>query len=84
MPIEEDIMDHEIIGPAIRQGLQQGKQEESLYLVRRQLEKRFGRLPIAVEQRLVYLPVNELEDLSLRLLDAGSLDELFNDLNIQS
>ena len=74
-------MDHEIIGPAIRQGLQQGmqqgKQEESLYMVRRQLEKRFGRLPLPVEQRLVHLPVDELEDLSLRLLDARSLDELF-------
>ena len=79
MPIEEDIMDHEIIGPAIRQGMQQGKQEESLYLVRRLLEKRFGSLPLAVEQRLVHLPVDQLEDLSLRLLDAGSLDELFND-----
>ncbi len=78
MPIEEDIMDHEIIGPAIRQGLQQGKQEEILYTVRRQLEKCFGRLPFPVEQRLVHLPVDQLEDLSLRLLDAVSLDELFN------
>jgi len=81
MPIEESIMDHAIIGPAIRQGLQQGLQEgkhqEILYIVRRQLEKRFGRLPLPVEQRLVQFPVDKLEDLSLRLLDAQSLDELF-------
>ncbi len=51
MPIEEAIMDHEIIGPAIRQGLQQGKQEESLYMVRRLLEKRFGRLPLPASSR---------------------------------
>ena len=51
-------------------------QQESLVIVRRQLEKRFGVLPPTVEQCLVHL-FNQLEDLALRLLDAQSLDELF-------
>ena len=48
MPIMHDIMDHEIIGPAIRQGLQQGlqqgiqqgMQQEGISILRRLIEKR--------------------------------------------
>ena len=88
MPILHSILDHEIIGPAIRQGLQQGMQQgreqgmqqEGLLIVKRLLEKRFGSLSPAIEQRLMQLSVVELESLSLRLLDAASLDELFGPL----
>ncbi len=59
--------------------MQQGMQQESLLIVKKQLEKRFGTLPSAIEQRLRQLSVGKLEDLSLRLLDARSLDELFSD-----
>lgn len=64
--------------------MQQSIQQESLLIVRRQLEKRFGALPPTVEQRLMQFPVAKLEDLSLRLLDAQSLDELFQASKIQS
>ncbi len=69
MPITEDIMDHEIIGPAIQQG--------ELIVIRRQIAKRFGPLPPWVDDRLAMLSTTELEDLSLRLLDAENLDQLF-------
>ena len=85
MPIMHDIMDHEIIGPAIRQGLQQGiqqglqqgRQQEGISILRRQIEKRFGSLPPALEERLASLSIAELEDLSLRILDAQSVNDLF-------
>jgi predicted transposase YdaD len=94
MPIMDDIMDHEIIGPAIRQGLQQGIQEglqqgiqqgmqqgmqqEGISILRRQIEKRFGPLPASAEERLTHLSVAELDDLSLRVLDAKGMDDLFD------
>ena len=73
MPIMHDIMDHGIIGPAIRQGMQQ----EGVSILRRQIEKRFGALPPWADERLTKLSVPELEDLSLRVLDAKGFDDLF-------
>jgi hypothetical protein len=94
MPIMHDILDHEIIGPAIKQGiqegilqgrqlglqlgLQQGMQQEGISILRRLIEKRFGPLPASAEDRLTRLSVAELEDLSLRVLDAKGMDELFD------
>jgi predicted transposase YdaD len=90
MPILNDIMDHKVLGPAIRQGLEQGrkegkeegkqegKQEEGLAIVRKQMAKRFGRLPGWAEERLTAMSVAELEDLSLAVLDAKTVTELFD------
>jgi predicted transposase YdaD len=73
MPILNDIMDHKVFGPLIRQGRQEGE----LTILRGQLGKRFGTMPAWVDDRLAELSTAELEDLSLRLFDAKSLDELF-------
>lgn len=94
MPILNDIMDHEVIGPAIRQGLEQGLQQglqEGLRqglekghqkarseVLKRQLEKRFGSLPAWVEPRLSALSVSELDDLLVRVFDVTRLEELFS------
>jgi predicted transposase YdaD len=101
MPILNDIMEHGIIGPAIReglqkgleqgiqqgmqqgmqkgiqQGLQQGMQKGELTILRRLIGRRFGSLPGWLEEHLVKLSTGELEEISLRLLDAKDIDELF-------
>jgi len=77
MPILDDIMDHDVIGPAIREGMQQGLQQGEITILRRQLNKRFGALPSWIYERLTKLSTAELEDISLRLLDASSIEELF-------
>jgi predicted transposase YdaD len=84
MPILNDIMDHDVLGPIFREGKQEGKQEGmqeglqkgELAILRRLLAKRFGTAPEWVEERLAKLSTAELEDLSLRLFDAQSIDEL--------
>ena len=90
MPILDDIMDHDVIGPAIRRGLEQGREEgreegreqgtqtEALAYTRRLLSRRFGTLPTAIEDRLSKLSTIELEDLGVRLLDATALSDLFD------
>lgn len=80
MPILDDIMDHEILGPAIRRGLQQGRQEGrqegEQAIVMRQIEKRFGAVPVWARQRLEAMSAPDIEEAALRLLDAHSLEEL--------
>jgi flagellar biosynthesis/type III secretory pathway protein FliH len=78
-----------VLGPAFQRGLdegrhegrqegiQQGRQEGELELLRRMIEKRFGRVPAAVEERLAKLTAGELEALGVTLLEAASLEELF-------
>jgi predicted transposase YdaD len=81
MPIMHDIMDHKVIGPAIRQGLKQGRQEGrhegEVTILHRLIVKRFGTLPSWAEKQLHEMSTEALEDLSPRVLDAKTLDELF-------
>jgi predicted transposase YdaD len=101
MPILNDIMEHDVLGPIFREGKQEGRQEGlkegrqeglkegrqeglkeglqkgELAILRRLLAKRLGTPPAWVDERLAKLSTAELEDLSLRLFDARSIDELF-------
>jgi hypothetical protein len=73
-PVTFDIMDNEVLGPAIRKGRQEGETR----ILRILLEQRFGQLSDAVERRLAACSVQEVEALALRLLDTRSIDELFS------
>jgi hypothetical protein len=82
MPLLDDIMDHEVLGPLIRdgmeKGLEKGKLEEGTLILRRLIAKRFGPLPSWAEERLAKLTLSQLEDLSLRVLDAQSMTDMFD------
>ena len=68
MPILDDIMDHDLLGPAIRRGQRS--------VVVRLIEKRFGSVPAWARQRLEAMSGHEVEEIAVRLLDARSLEEL--------
>ncbi len=72
MPILNDILDHDVIGPEYRRGVQEGE----LKILHRQIEKRFGKLPQWAEERLASRTAIELEELGVRTLDAESLEDL--------
>ncbi|MGA2737893.1 MAG: DUF4351 domain-containing protein [Bryobacteraceae bacterium] len=76
MPIDLDIREHEVLGPIIIEAEQKGRQEGELTVLRRQIEKRFGTLPGWAREKLAALPAEQLEDLSERVLDAKSVEEL--------
>jgi predicted transposase YdaD len=59
------------------EGKLEGRREGALTILRRLIEKRFGALPAGVERQLNSLTEAELDSLSLRLLDANSIEELF-------
>jgi hypothetical protein len=72
MPILDDIMDHDLLGPEIRRGYERGE----MAILMRQIEKRFGPLPSWASQQIEALSAPGLEDLALRLLDVRTLEEL--------
>ena len=72
MPIQTSILEHDVLGPLFMKGRQEGE----VAILRRQLEKRFGALPGWASEKLVSLPSPELEDLSERVLDAATIEEL--------
>jgi hypothetical protein len=76
MPILDDIMDHDYLGPMIRRerlaGLIQGEQT----VVMRLIEKRFGPIPASARQRLEGMTLPEVEETALRVLDAESLEDV--------
>lgn len=84
MPILNDILDHELYGREYKKGRQEGRQEGreegrqegELMILRRLIEKRFGALPTWAAERLAKLSAKELEDLSVRVLDARSIEDL--------
>jgi hypothetical protein len=73
MPITEDIMDHDVIGPLLRNGMRQGQVQMLTSLI----QKRFGRVPPAVSRRLAALTSTQLKRVGLRLLDAQRIEDLF-------
>jgi len=76
MPITEDILNHDLIGPAYREGWQEGYREGVLTILRRLLLKRFGPLPAWREKRLAMCSTSDLLELGERLMDAQSPEDL--------
>src|SRR5271156_3373141 len=84
MPVYIDILENKVLGPPYKKGLEEGRQEGllegerkgELAIIRRLIEKRFGAIPSWAEQRLADRSTVELEDLSVRALDAQSIEDL--------
>ena len=72
VPILNNILEHEILGREYKRG----RQEEGLTIVRRLIKKEFGSVPKWAEERLAKLSAKELEALSVRVLDANSIESL--------
>jgi hypothetical protein len=77
MPMHINILENEVLGPMFLKVRQEGLQAGELVVLRRQIEKRFGALPNWAGEKLAALSTSDLEDLSERVLEAQSLDELF-------
>jgi hypothetical protein len=68
MPLLNDILDNKVFGREYKRG--------ELAVLRRQIEKRFGAIPSWAEERLAGRSPADLEDLSVHVLDAPSIEDL--------
>lgn len=62
----------------MQKGEQKGMQKGEATLLQRQLARRFGTLPDAVRARMANATVEQFESRALKILDAKSLDEVFD------
>ena len=61
------------------QGLAEGLFQAQIALLSNQLQKKFGLLPISIQQRITTASYEQREAWALQLLDAQSLEELFGE-----
>jgi predicted transposase/invertase (TIGR01784 family) len=62
-----------------QEGMQKGRQEGEQILLQRMLTRRFGEVPDWAQKRLLQASPEQLEQWADRLLDATTLDSVFND-----
>lgn len=65
------------IQKGMQQGMQQGEKRGETRFLRRQLIRRFGKLPAWVEERLTQATTDQLENWVDQILDAKTLEEVF-------
>ena len=76
MSVYIDILENQVLGAPFKRGLEQGQREGELKILRQLIEKRFGAIPNWAEERLSARSTAEPEELSVRILDAASIDDL--------
>lgn len=63
----------------VQQGMQQGERNKAIAILTRHLTKRFGPLSDATRQRLDTATLDQLDTWADRILDADSLDAVFDE-----
>jgi flagellar biosynthesis/type III secretory pathway protein FliH len=74
MPILK--IENKVLEREFKRGFEEGKRQGLEEVLRHRIEKRFGSLPDWAEKRLASRSTSELEELSIRILDAETLEEL--------
>ena len=89
MPILTSIMEHDLLGPAIREGFEQGFKEGleegrrgkfALDMLSRAMTRRFGPVPAPVAIRLADCSADRLDDLLLHMVDAKTIEDILQHL----
>lgn len=73
----EEIPGNKVLDPAYPPGYEEGRRKGMLRMVRWQIEYRFGPIPPDYEHELSRLSCGEVRKLALRLVEARTLEELF-------
>ena len=83
MPIQQDIIDHDYLGPILRRRCEEerikGRIEGQTEFLLKLLRKRFGAVPPRIRKRLSALEPDQLKAACLRLLDARRMEDIFSD-----
>ncbi|MBF0437051.1 MAG: DUF4351 domain-containing protein [Magnetococcales bacterium] len=91
MSLTFNVMENEVFRPIIlkalkdgeqkgeQRGRQDGEKKEAAKILTRQLQRRFGTLPDWANEKIAKADLSSLEEWSLHIFDAQSLDDVFSD-----
>ncbi|MBF0147254.1 MAG: DUF4351 domain-containing protein [Magnetococcales bacterium] len=83
MSLTFNLMENDVFRPIIMKAQmdseQKGRQEGEATILTRQLQRRFGDVPEWANKKIAEAEPSSLEEWSLRIFDAQSLDEVFSD-----
>lgn len=71
-----DLSEDKVLGSAHQRGLQEGRHEGQIDMLRRLIESKFGALPSWAEPQLAQASGEALEKIGLRVFAASTLDDL--------
>ncbi|HAG84036.1 MAG TPA: hypothetical protein DCL61_23510 [Cyanobacteria bacterium UBA12227] len=74
--MQESVIYQDILQRGVQQGRQQGKREEAISLLIRQLRRRFGTIDLSLQGQIGVLSLEQLEELGEALLDFKTLADL--------
>ncbi len=78
MPVFTPIMDNKVLGREIKRGIEIGRVEGELRVLRRLMEARFGPIPDWAENKIAGYSSEQVESLAVRVSSAESLEELLD------
>ncbi|MBF0421128.1 MAG: DUF4351 domain-containing protein [Magnetococcales bacterium] len=83
MSLTFNVMENDVLRPLFMQAQmdskQEGRQEGEAVLLTRLLQRRFGPVPEWANEKIAKADLSSLEEWSLRIFDAQSLDDVFLD-----
>lgn len=79
--MQESVIYQDILQKGVQLGRQEGRREEAISLLIRQLTRRFGAIDSELQEQVQQLSLVELEELSEALLDFGTVTDLVVWLN---
>lgn len=74
--MRQSVIYQDILQEGRREGISQGKKEEAMLFVTRQLKRKFGEMTPVIQEKLGSLSLQELEDLGEDLLDFFTITDL--------
>ena len=74
--MRQSVIYQDILQEGKREGISQGKKEEAMLFVKRQLKRKFGEIAPVIQEKIGNLSLLELEDLGEDLLDFSTITDL--------
>jgi len=79
MSLTFNLMENDVFRPIIMKAQMESRQEGEANILTRLLQRRFGTVPEWAKEKIAKAELPSIEEWSLRIFDAQSLDDVFSD-----